>query len=102
MGDGMVEARMTGNAMVDEPVVNDRTAREAGTAFRTHRAGELTHADIGHTVRLGGWIHRKRDLGGVLFLDLRDRAGLVQLSFDPRWTSAEVMAQAAAVGLIAR
>jgi aspartyl-tRNA synthetase len=50
---------------------------------------------MGQSVRLGGWIHRRRDLGGIVFLDLRDREGLVQLSCDPQWTPAEVMAVAA-------
>jgi aspartyl-tRNA synthetase len=68
------------------------------TSLRTHRAGSLTRAHAGHTVRLGGWVHRVRDLGGLLFLDLRDRDGLVQLSFDPRWTPADVMARAASLG----
>ncbi|HET8649964.1 MAG TPA: aspartate--tRNA ligase [Gemmatimonadales bacterium] len=66
------------------------------TALRSHRAGALTRANAGETVRLGGWIHRRRDLGGLVFMDLRDRAGLVQLSFDPRWTPPDVMARAAA------
>lgn len=68
------------------------------TAFRTHRCGELAREHVGQQVRLGGWVHRRRDLGGVVFLDLRDRAGLVQLSFDPRWSGADVIARAAAVG----
>jgi len=68
------------------------------TAYRTHLCGDLTRAQIGQTVRLGGWVHRRRDLGGLVFLDLRDRAGLVQLSFDPRWSAPEVIARAAAVG----
>jgi aspartyl-tRNA synthetase len=68
------------------------------TAHRTHRAGSLTRAHAGQTVRLGGWVHRVRDLGGLVFLDLRDRDGLLQLSFDPRWTPAEVMAAAAKLG----
>jgi aspartyl-tRNA synthetase len=68
------------------------------TALRTHRAGELTSAHVGQTVRLGGWVHRRRDLGGLVFIDLRDRAGLVQLSCNPDWTPAEVMERAASAG----
>jgi aspartyl-tRNA synthetase len=68
------------------------------TAFRTHYCGALTSAELGQRVRLGGWVHRVRDLGGLVFLDLRDREGLVQLSCDPRWTPADVMARAAALG----
>lgn len=68
------------------------------TAFRTHYCGALTRADLGQPVRLGGWVHRVRDLGGLVFVDLRDREGLVQLSFDPRWTPVDVMARAAALG----
>ena len=68
------------------------------TSLRTHRCGSLTRADAGRRVRLGGWVHRRRDLGGILFVDLRDRAGLVQLALDPRWTPAEVLAAAQAAG----
>lgn len=68
------------------------------TSFRTHHCGSLTRADAGKQVILGGWIHRRRDLGGILFFDLRDRAGLVQLSCDPDWTPAEVMQLAAELG----
>ena len=70
----------------------------SATALRTHRGGELTRAHIGQPVRLGGWVHRRRDLGGLVFLDLRDRAGLVQLSANPDWTPADVMERAASVG----
>jgi aspartyl-tRNA synthetase len=49
-------------------------------------------------VRLAGWVHRRRDLGGLVFIDLRDRAGLVQLSCNPAWTSPEVMTRAAGLG----
>ncbi len=68
------------------------------TALRTHHCGSLTLADVGSTVRLGGWIHRRRDLGGIVFLDLRDREGLVQLSCDPEWTSPAALALAAGLG----
>ena len=70
----------------------------SATALRTHRCGELTRALLGQEVRLGGWVHRRRDLGGLVFIDLRDRAGLVQLSCNPAWTSPEVMARAAEAG----
>jgi aspartyl-tRNA synthetase len=70
----------------------------SSTAFRSHRCGELTRAHVGHEVRLGGWVHRRRDLGGLVFIDLRDRAGLVQLSCNPEWTSPEVMRRAAEAG----
>ena len=47
--------------------------------YRTHNCAELRAADVGSTVRLSGWIHRKRDHGGVLFVDLRDHYGLTQI-----------------------
>ena len=68
------------------------------TAMRSHRAGSLTRAQQGEAVRLAGWVHRRRDLGGLVFIDLRDRDGIVQLSFDPRWTRPEVMAVASGLG----
>src|SRR5829696_74368 len=48
-------------------------------AYRTHSCAELRSSDVGSTVRLSGWIHRKRDHGGVLFVDLRDHYGLTQI-----------------------
>ena len=48
-------------------------------AYRTHRCDQLRASDVGSEVRLSGWIHRKRDHGGVLFVDLRDHYGLTQL-----------------------
>jgi aspartyl-tRNA synthetase len=69
------------------------------TSQRTHRCGDLRAAHAGVTVTLGGWVHRSRDLGGLVFMDLRDRAGLVQVSFNSDWSSAAVIAEAAAVGV---
>jgi aspartyl-tRNA synthetase len=52
-------------------------------AYRSHTCGALRAADTGQTVRLSGWIHRKRDHGGLVFIDLRDHYGLTQLVLAP-------------------
>ena len=51
--------------------------------MRTHHCAELSAANIGDEVELTGWAHRRRDHGGVIFLDLRDHTGLVQVVYDP-------------------
>ena len=51
--------------------------------YRTHTCAALTTADVGNNVRLSGWVHRVRDHGGLLFIDLRDHYGLTQLVIDP-------------------
>ncbi|HXF95378.1 MAG TPA: aspartate--tRNA ligase [Gemmatimonadales bacterium] len=65
------------------------------TSWRTHRCGALRLEHVGERVRLGGWVHRRRDLGGIVFLDLRDRDGLVQVAVGPGWASPEVLERAA-------
>jgi aspartyl-tRNA synthetase len=53
------------------------------TAFRTHHAGELTAADEGREVRVAGWVNSRRDHGGVVFIDLRDGSGIIQVVLNP-------------------
>jgi aspartyl-tRNA synthetase len=65
---------------------------------RSHLAGSLRAGDAGAHVRLGGWVHRRRALGGIVFIDLRDRAGIVQVSFDPRSAPQQMIDAAAALG----
>ncbi len=62
------------------------------TAMRTHRCGALRREHVGQRVRLGGWVHRRRNLGGLFFVDLRDRDGLVQVAFGPDWTDPATLA----------
>ncbi len=64
------------------------------TAWRDARCGDISEAWLGRRAKLAGWVHRVRDLGGVIFVQLRDRGGRVQLAFGPDWCDAGMIAAA--------
>ena len=74
------------------------TNSNEATTLRSRRCGSLRAGDAGTSVRLGGWVHGKRNLGGLVFLDVRDRDGIVQVSVDPALVGDDVRDTAAAVG----
>ena len=51
--------------------------------MRSHYCGEINEAHLGQEIELCGWVHKRRDHGGVIFIDLRDREGIVQVVYDP-------------------
>ncbi len=61
---------------------------DARYSMRSHTAGSLSAASVGEVVRLAGWVGKRRDHGGLIFLDLRDRSGIVQCTFDPEASGA--------------
>jgi aspartyl-tRNA synthetase len=82
-------------AREDVPTV---TSSPAGlsTAYRSHTCGELRSSDVGEQAALAGWVHRRRDMGSLIFLDLRDRHGITQVVIDEAQAAA---AHAAAAGV---
>ena len=69
-------------------------------AYRSHTCGALRSTDAGSTVRLSGWVHRKRDLGGLLFVDLRDHYGITQLVLHPSTPGFEIVERLRAESVI--
>ena len=64
---------------------------------RTHHCNQLRPEHAGQSVVLSGWVHSRRDLGGVIFIDIRDREGRTQTVFDPSDLPAELFARAASL-----
>ncbi len=62
--------------------------------YRSHTCGELRASDVGTDVRLSGWLHNRRDLGGILFIDLRDHYGITQLVARPGTPAYEALDKA--------
>ena len=52
-------------------------------SMRSHYCGDITSLDIGKDIEISGWVHKRRDHGGVIFLDIRDLHGIVQVVFNP-------------------
>ena len=79
----------------DDPAREPRRVKHAPRAnsFRDSWAGQLDAARAGTSARVSGWVHRRRDHGGLIFIDLRERSGIVQLVFNPA-TAAEAHAEA--------
>ena len=69
------------------------------TGQRSCMVARPTADHVGSEVRLCGWVHRPRSLGGLIFVDLRDRSGILQLSFGPDWTEADSLAAAESLGM---
>ncbi len=89
---------MSKSEMVSKAEVVSKIETSA-TGMRTAGAGRVTLEMAGRNVRIAGWVHRRRDLGGLVFLDLRDRSGILQASAGPGWSSAEAMDAVRGLGI---
>jgi len=78
--------------LVTQPDVFGTQLRPSGLA------GALRSDHAGKQVTVAGWVHRVRNLGGLVFVDLRDRAGILQVSFNPEWASQSAIAEASSLG----
>ena len=67
------------------------TTETTATTLRTAGAGHVTLHAAGREIRVTGWVHRRRDLGGLVFIDLRDRSGILQVSAGPDWSAPEAL-----------
>ncbi|MFH1891273.1 MAG: aspartate--tRNA ligase [Candidatus Zixiibacteriota bacterium] len=72
--------------------------RQFSELQRTHTCGELSLADAGKIITLNGWVHGRRDHGGLIFIDLRDRYGVTQVVFRPETVSADILKTAGKLG----
>ena len=68
--------------------------------YRSHTCGQLNGKNVGETVRLSGWVHRKRDHGSLLFVDLRDHYGLTQIVTDVDSEAFKVLEKARAESVV--
>ena len=68
------------------------------TGLRSRALASVRLDDVGATMDLCGWVHRRRDLGGLVFLDLRDRSGILQASIGPDWSDADAVKVAGGLG----
>jgi aspartyl-tRNA synthetase len=92
MLDDAGRSRTTPAAARQPQVAAEMKHAPRANAYRDTWSGALGLADVGRDVRVAGWVHRRRDHGGVVFIDLRDRSGIVQLVFHPQRPGAHALA----------